>query len=88
MTLEHRPVAPLLLRLEGRYDRSSAFVFAGAERAPDGTRPAHGEEPVPAPPGRRGQLLTEVLMNDLGLLALTFGFFLLSWLYVRACEKV
>jgi hypothetical protein len=37
LTLEHRPVAPLLLRLEGRYDRSTASVFTGAESAPDGT---------------------------------------------------
>lgn len=37
VTLEHRPVAALLLRLEGRYDSSSAFVFTGTERDTDGT---------------------------------------------------
>jgi putative OmpL-like beta-barrel porin-2 len=29
LTFEHRPVERLILKLEGRYDRSSAFVFAG-----------------------------------------------------------
>ena len=37
LTLEHRPVAPLLLRIEGRYDRSNAPVFASDHRSPDGT---------------------------------------------------
>ena len=37
LTLEHRPVAPLLLRIEGRYDLSNAPVFAGDRRSPDGT---------------------------------------------------
>jgi len=35
-TLEHRPAPPLILRLEGRYDRSSANVFAGDRVGGDG----------------------------------------------------
>jgi hypothetical protein len=27
-------------------------------------------------------------MKDLAMVALTVGFFLLAWLYVRACERV
>jgi len=27
-------------------------------------------------------------MTDLAMIALTFVFFLLAWLYVRACERV
>jgi hypothetical protein len=30
-TLEHRPASQLILKLEGRYDRSSALVFAEEE---------------------------------------------------------
>lgn len=30
----------------------------------------------------------EALMTDLVFLGVTLAFFLLSWLYVRACEKV
>jgi len=37
MTLEHRPVERLILKLEGRYDRSSAEVFATRETGDDGT---------------------------------------------------
>ena len=29
VTLEHRPADALILRLEGRYDRSTAAVFSG-----------------------------------------------------------
>lgn len=36
-TLEHRPVPRLILKLEGRYDRSSADVFATDEAADDGS---------------------------------------------------
>jgi len=35
-TLEHRPVEPLILNLDGLYDRSSATAFVGDERGPDG----------------------------------------------------
>jgi len=35
-TLEHRPAPHLTLKLEGRYDRSSAPVFSTEERAADG----------------------------------------------------
>jgi hypothetical protein len=35
-TLEHRPVSNLILRLEGRYDHSSADVFAGGATGQDG----------------------------------------------------
>jgi Putative beta-barrel porin-2, OmpL-like. bbp2 len=35
-TLERRPAPPLILRLEGRYDRSSAGVFAGDRVGRDG----------------------------------------------------
>lgn len=35
-TLEHRPAPPLIVRLEGRYDRSSADVFAGDRVGSDG----------------------------------------------------
>lgn len=35
-TLEHRPVERLILKLEGRYDRSSALAFAGDEVGPEG----------------------------------------------------
>jgi hypothetical protein len=37
LTLEHRPVKQLILKLEGRYDRSSALAFAGDEAAADGS---------------------------------------------------
>jgi Putative beta-barrel porin-2, OmpL-like. bbp2 len=36
-TLEHRPVQHLILKLEGRYDKSSALAFAGDRPGPDGT---------------------------------------------------
>jgi hypothetical protein len=36
VTLEHRPSAPLILKFEGRYDRSSAAVFAGDQLGLDG----------------------------------------------------
>lgn len=36
-TVEHRPVERLVLKLEGRYDRSSAPAFADDELGPDGT---------------------------------------------------
>ncbi|MGE0454656.1 MAG: outer membrane beta-barrel protein [Vicinamibacteria bacterium] len=36
-TLEHRPVPALILKLESRYDRSSADVFATDGLAPDGS---------------------------------------------------
>ncbi len=36
-TLEHRPVPHLILKLEGRYDRSSALAFTQAESGPDGS---------------------------------------------------
>jgi hypothetical protein len=36
-TLEHRPVERMILKLEGRYDRSSAPVFAGDAPAADGS---------------------------------------------------
>jgi hypothetical protein len=36
-TLEHRPVERLILKLEGRYDSSSALAFASDELGPDGT---------------------------------------------------
>jgi hypothetical protein len=45
-TLEHRPVERLILKLEGRYDRSTTPVFATSGRDPDG-----------APLRGRGQLL-------------------------------
>lgn len=35
-TLEHRPVERLILKLEGRYDRSSAPAFASDELGPGG----------------------------------------------------
>jgi hypothetical protein len=35
-TLEHRPLERLILKLEGRYDRSSALAFVGDELGPDG----------------------------------------------------
>jgi hypothetical protein len=35
-TLEHRPLERLILKLEGRYDRSSAQAFVGDELGPDG----------------------------------------------------
>jgi len=35
-TLEHRPVARLVLKLEGRYDKSSALAFASDELGDDG----------------------------------------------------
>ena len=37
-TLEHRPHAQLILKLEGRYDRSTRAVFSGRTSAFDGTR--------------------------------------------------
>ncbi len=37
LTLKHRPVPHLLLRLEGRYDRSTADVFATSEKNTDGS---------------------------------------------------
>jgi hypothetical protein len=37
VTLEHRPVPRLILKLEARYDKSSALAFAGDELGPDGT---------------------------------------------------
>jgi len=37
LTLEHRPVPALILKLEGRYDHSSASVFATDELAADGS---------------------------------------------------
>lgn len=36
LTLEHRPVPRLILKLEGRYDRSSADVFGTRETGADG----------------------------------------------------
>jgi Putative beta-barrel porin-2, OmpL-like. bbp2 len=39
-TLEHRPVSNLILKLEGRYDKSSADVFAGEDNGLD--RPEDG----------------------------------------------
>jgi len=35
-TLEHRPVSNLILKLEGRYDKSSTDVFAGEDTGLDG----------------------------------------------------
>ena len=35
LTLEHRPVPQLILRLEGRYDQSSALAFASDQLGPD-----------------------------------------------------
>jgi hypothetical protein len=35
-TLEHRPVPRLILKLEGRYDKSSALAFASDALGPDG----------------------------------------------------
>lgn len=35
-TLEHRPVPRLILKLEGRYDKSTALAFASDELDPDG----------------------------------------------------
>ena len=35
-TLEHRPIPRLILRLEGRYDRSSALAFTDEGVDPDG----------------------------------------------------
>lgn len=40
-TLEHRPVPRLILKLEGRYDRSTAEVFSGEPATSD--TPARGE---------------------------------------------
>ena len=37
-TLEHKPASSLLLRLEGRYDKSSADVFAGEVTGVDGSQ--------------------------------------------------
>jgi hypothetical protein len=37
LTLEHRPVKQLILKLEGRYDRSSALVFGSDQAADDGS---------------------------------------------------
>ncbi len=37
LTLEHRPMPALILKLEGRYDHSSASVFATDELAADGS---------------------------------------------------
>ncbi|HET7291690.1 MAG TPA: porin [Vicinamibacteria bacterium] len=36
LTLEHRPVPRLILKLEGRYDKSSALAFAGDQVDPGG----------------------------------------------------
>jgi hypothetical protein len=36
LTLEHRPVPRLIVKLEGRYDRSSAYVFGTRETGEDG----------------------------------------------------
>jgi len=36
-TLEHRPADHLILKLEGRYDKSSADVFGSDDLGPDGT---------------------------------------------------
>jgi hypothetical protein len=36
VTLEHKPVSNLGFKLEGRYDRSSAEVFAGEDPIGDG----------------------------------------------------
>ena len=50
-------VEHLILKLEGRYDSSSADVFAG-EVTRRGRRPAAQGQPVPGPPGRRRVVLT------------------------------
>ena len=88
LTVEYRPWDILILKLEGRYDHSTASVFSTSDAA-SGRQPEQGQETrswscsARWPPSRRA---SEWL--DLIFVAVTVVFFAVSWAYVRGCERL
>ena len=74
----------LKLRLEYRGDFTQDPFFTDS----DGQRRTRSTRSWSASSTRSAERSEGTRMTDLAMIAITFVFFLLAWLYVRACERV